>query len=67
MTEVLQNSYRSLEVSALANEGMAHEARRQAEALLKYAEQKEGIATALREEMARIALRLTEGERDEDR
>ena len=57
--EALQNEYRSLEVSALAKEGQAYEARRQAQGLIGLAEKHEGEALALREEMGRIAELLT--------
>jgi post-segregation antitoxin (ccd killing protein) len=62
MSEALENSYRSLEVSALANEGMASEARRQAEGLIKYAERCEAQAQELRLELGRVSQLLNQGE-----
>lgn len=55
MTQALENDYRALEVSALAKEGMASDARREAEALIKKAETYEAQALALRDEMGRVA------------
>lgn len=62
--EYLQNDYRALEVSALAKEGMAHEAERQAQGLLREAAQHRETARQLREEMARVALMMTEEQDD---
>jgi len=62
MTEALENSYRSLEVSALAKEGCAYTARRQAEGLVQQAERYEAQALELRAEMGRIAEQLIQGE-----
>lgn len=67
MNEHRQNEYRSLEVSCLAKEGMAHEARRQAEGLIQQAERHEAQALELRSEMGRIAEQLTQEGQHEDR
>lgn len=67
MNEHQQNAYRGLEVSALAKEGQAFEARRQAEGLIQQAERYEAQALELRSEMGRIAGQLTQEEQHEDR
>lgn len=59
MTESLENDYRALEVSALAKEGMAYEARKSGEAQVDEAERLEAQALELRAEMGRIAELLT--------
>lgn len=60
MTEALENDYRGLEVSALAKEGMAYEARKKGEASIGEAEGYEAQALELRAEMGRIAEQLTQ-------
>ena len=62
MSEALIADYKALEVSALAHEGMAYEARREAEGLIKYAERCEAQAQELREELGRVAQLLNQGE-----
>jgi len=58
MTEALKDEYRSLEVSVMAYERDALEARTEAAELTKRAEQSESTAFALRQEMGRIADQL---------
>lgn len=60
MSEHRANEYRSLEVSAMAYEREALEARTEAQELVKRAERAETTAFALRQEMARIASLLVE-------
>lgn len=55
MSEALIADYKALEVSALAKEGCASEARRQAEGLLRLAERYEGEAQEIRAELGRVA------------
>lgn len=60
MSESLQNQYKSLEVSALAQDGIAHEAKKEAEAAQHRSDIAQMRAEALRERMAVIAEQLTQ-------